>query len=147
MNIKRFGKLENNNWKGRTRARAMEIYSTKYSIINNSFLVLQLSLESNFCLLYEPHYFPTSQVPKKNSLSFLKNGCHGGTITEISKNYLRLPLFHCLCTVNLVLLPNVSRYLSDPSPLLHSHCSGFRKNPNLVFLKHCNSLFLIGRFL
>lgn len=77
MNIKRFGKLENNNWKGRTRARAMEIYSTKYSIINNSFLVLQLSLESNFCLLYEPHYFPTSQVPKKNSLSFLKNGCHG----------------------------------------------------------------------
>lgn len=121
----------------------MEIYSTIYKQL---FLVLQLFLESNsFYLLYEHHYYPTSQVPKQNSLSFLKHSCHDGTTTETSKNYPRHTLFHCPCTVNLVLLLKASWYLSAHSPLLHSIALALGQTLVIsLWNTVTNSLFLIG---
>lgn len=46
-------------------------------------------------------------------------------------------LFHRLWIHHQFLLLKASRYLSDLSPLLHSHCCGFK-----FHLKHCDSLLL-----
>lgn len=68
-----------------------------------------------------------------------------GTTTQISKTHPRLPLFHCLCTVNhQVLLLKASRNLSDTSPCFSPFALPLGPTLTVSCLKHCNSLFLTG---